>query len=84
MSIKLDLSKFKHVKSDKNTTTLRHKDGHELTIAHNAMSPEMKTQLSALSGLSTEAQTPLQADSLKHNRMSHGGKVHPEMMKIAD
>lgn len=46
--IALDLKKFKHVKSDDHTTTLRHKDGHELTISKKALSPEFQEQLNAL------------------------------------
>lgn len=46
--IALDLSQFSHVKSDKNTTTLRHKQGHELTLAHKSLSPEYKKALEQL------------------------------------
>lgn len=46
--IKLDLNSFKHVKSDKHSTILQHKDGHQLTLAHNALSPESREQLHAL------------------------------------
>lgn len=46
--INLDLKLFKHVKSDDKSTTLSHKDGHELTIAHKGLSPEAKSQLEAL------------------------------------
>lgn len=46
--VSLDLKQFQHVKSDDKTTTLRHKDGHELTIAHKALSPEYQEQLKAL------------------------------------
>ena len=55
---KIDLSKFAHVKSDDKTTTLRHKDGHTLTITHKALSKDMKAQLEALAGSS---KTPDQA-----------------------
>lgn len=48
MAIKLDLKKFKHVKSDDKCTTLRHDDGHELIVAHKALSKDMKAQLEAL------------------------------------
>lgn len=44
----LDIKKFKHVKSDDKTTTLRHKDGHEITLAHKALSKDIQKQLSAL------------------------------------
>jgi hypothetical protein len=70
----LDLKKFKHIKSDKDTTTLRHADGHELKIAHNSMSPEFQKQLSALSKISSQDKTPLQADETKHQ-----GKPAPQV-----
>lgn len=81
MSIKLDLSQFKHVKSDKNSSTLQHKQGHVLTLAHNALSPESQAQLKALSNISKEDETSLQADDAKHQartKMSSGGGVHNE------
>lgn len=70
--IKLDLSQFKHVRSNAKTTTLRHKDGHELTIAHQSLSPEGQAQLSQLAKM---AQTPSQSDELKHKGMAEGGKT---------
>ncbi len=48
MSFKLDTSKFKKIKADKHSTTMRHEDGHELTIAHKALSPKMRGQLIAM------------------------------------
>lgn len=48
MSVKLDLSQFKHVRSDDNTTTLKHKLGHELTLAHKSLGPESRAQLQAM------------------------------------
>lgn len=45
----IDPDKFKHVSSDDHKTVLRHKDGHELTIAHNKLTPKMRDQLKALS-----------------------------------
>lgn len=53
--IKLDLSQFKHVKSDDHTTVLEHKKGkHQLTLIHKALSPESQAQLSALSKASPQ------------------------------
>jgi hypothetical protein len=46
--IALDLKQFKHVSSDKDSTTLQHADGHELRIAHGPLSKEAKEQLGAL------------------------------------
>ena len=77
--IKLDLKQFKHVKSDGKTTTLQHEQGHQLTLAHNALSPEAQEQLSQLA---KSAQTPLQADSAKHQdmKMAEGGKLESLMV----
>lgn len=44
----LDLSKFKKVSSDRNTTTLRHEHGHEIRLAHIALSPNTRRQLDRL------------------------------------
>lgn len=47
-NIKLDLSKFKHIKSDDHTTTLQHKDGHILTLAHSKLAKDNQDQLKAM------------------------------------
>lgn len=44
----LNLSKFKKIGSDKNCTTLKHDDGHELKIAHGNVSSKMREQLEKL------------------------------------
>lgn len=44
----LDLSKFKKVKSDKNTSTFRHYEGHEITIAHHKLSSKLRDELHKL------------------------------------
>lgn len=46
--MKLDLSKFKKVKEDKKGAVLKHPAGHHITIAKNALKPEMQEQLSKL------------------------------------
>jgi hypothetical protein len=45
----LDLSGFKKIHEDKNSATLKHKDGHTLKIAKKALSPKMQEALSKLS-----------------------------------
>jgi hypothetical protein len=80
--VSLDLSQFKHVKSDDRTTTLKHRDGHILTIANKALKPEHQQQLSALSGVSKQSQTPDQSMEARA-QMAGGGdaKDHkPESM----
>lgn len=44
----IDFKQFKKVASDKHTTTLRHKDGHEFKIAHASLSPKLKKELEAI------------------------------------
>ncbi len=57
----LDLSRFKRVSTDKKSTKLRHARGHEITIAHSALTPKMREQIAKLkdrSKLSRASLTP--------------------------
>jgi len=86
--INLDLRNFKHVKSDKDTTTLQHKtDGHSITLAHKSLSPESQAQLKALSGISKQDETADQADQMKHQagiKMAVGGMPQHEMPSMSE
>lgn len=75
--IKLDLKQFHHVKSDDKSTTLQHKGGHTLTLAHNSLSKEAQAQLAQLSKIPKEDATPEQKDEMMHKgaAMAKGGKV---------
>ena len=44
----LDPKHYKYLKSDDKTTTLKHKQGHLLTIAHAVLSPKMQAVLKAM------------------------------------
>lgn len=44
----LDLSKFKKIKQDQKSATLRHPDGHEIKVAVGGLSPEMRKKLTSL------------------------------------
>ncbi len=70
----IDISKFKHVKSDKDSTTLQHPQGHTITIAHKPLSKDFRAQLQALSGIGKEAETPLEQDQMQH-KMAEGGEA---------
>ena len=72
-NIKLDFSKMKHVKSDTNSTTLAHPEGHQITLVHSALHPDNQKALSALAQISKSAQTPIDADASKHQMMAEGG-----------
>lgn len=52
--MKLDLSKFKKLRADKHTTTLKHEAGHEIKLAHSALSPKMRGQLAEMPGMHNE------------------------------
>lgn len=43
-----DFSKFKKISTDKQSTVLKHKDGHTLKIAHGKLSPKLKSELDKL------------------------------------
>lgn len=59
---------YMHVSSDDKSTTLRHKKGHLLTIAHNVLSPKMQTALKALAAVS-------QKDDPQEQQEATGGYV---------
>jgi len=46
--MKMDVSKFKKVSSDDKKTVLKHPRGHEIVIAHSAVSPSTQKQLRSL------------------------------------
>lgn len=48
MSFKVDFSKMKKIHSDKDHTIMQHPDGHEVRIAHKALSKPLRTQLHKL------------------------------------
>jgi hypothetical protein len=75
--IKLDPKKLKYLKSDKNSTTLQHKDGHTITVAHAPLSSSMRSQLEALSKVGSENQTNSQAQEAQDQkkRMADGGQA---------
>lgn len=76
----LDLKKFKHIKSDDDSTTLQHKDGHILRVAHKALSKDFQKQLSALSQMSKDDKTEAQAEESKADKQMYadGGVAAPD------
>jgi hypothetical protein len=44
----VDLSKFKHVKSDNKSTTLQHEDGHEMTLQHSKLPEDFVKQMKSM------------------------------------
>lgn len=74
-NFKLNFSHFKHVKSDDKSTTLRHPDGHEITLAHKSLSKPNQTALMALAKIGPQDETEPQAEEMKSNKMADGGKV---------
>jgi hypothetical protein len=70
----MDFSKFKRVSSDGKSTTMKHEDGHSITIAHNSLSPKFRAMLAALPGASA---TPGQASEARNQgiRLADGGEA---------
>jgi hypothetical protein len=74
-SLGIDPKKFKHVKSDDKSTTLQHKDGHTLVIAHNVLAPKMKEQLMALAKAPKMANGGMSENSSDTPLMANGGEA---------
>lgn len=70
----LDLSRFKKAGSDAKTTTLIHAKGHELKIAHSALSPEMKEKIGGLKCAHCD-QVGCKCHGGKVQKMAKGGKA---------
>lgn len=63
----MPVKNFKKVSEDKDKATLRHPDGHEVTLAKSILSPQMRQQLDAL---------PVHAPQ----KLARGGPVRPRRM----
>jgi hypothetical protein len=82
-NIKLDFSKMKHIRSNAHSTTLKHPDGHEITLSHKALGPDNRKQLLALASggaIKAEDKQPHTHDTLsmpltERTPMADGGKV---------
>lgn len=73
---RLGLNKFKMISQDKDSTVFQHPAGHTITVAHNSLSKDLKTQLLGLSKAGQDEKTRLQADEEKHKgKMAEGGEV---------
>lgn len=66
---------FKHVKSDKDKTILRHKDGHEVTVAHNVLSKDMQKVLRSMAPNEKEKKDPYGKVTIKEDKKQALGKV---------
>lgn len=75
--IKLDLKNFKHESSDEKSTTLRHKsDGHQIILAHKALSPANQEQLKALAQASRMPTDKAEAkQDIERTQMADGGEI---------
>lgn len=77
----IDPKKYTHVSSDDKKTTLRHKDGHVLTIMHSVLSPKMQAALKSLSKIPNDAKTSNQSEEAESDekrsrtKFDEGGRV---------
>ena len=70
----MDLSKFKKVASDGDTSTFRHHEGHEITIAHNKLSTKLRGDLEKIPVSAEKQKEPLR---LKDGTPSVGDHALP-------
>lgn len=80
-----DPKMYKHVSSDKDKTVLKHKRGHTITVAHNAVDGKMRKALEALSKLpqehATESQRQEEQDKSQYGKVimkAEGGDIEPK------
>lgn len=71
----IDLRHFKKTSEDKNTTTLQHKDGHTITLAHSALSKDMQLALGKLGMAYDGNDKKEQQGDMPNEKMAKGGKV---------
>lgn len=70
----INWSKFKKVSGDKESTTMRHEDGHEMRIAHKALSPKMRGDLAKLPSMEPQKMA-MGGEVLKKENYDGGGLV---------
>lgn len=80
----LDPKQYKYLKSDDKTTTLQHKKGHTVTIAHSVLSPKNQAILKALSKVGPQDATPDQTEEAKDQKMAEGGQPKEPTIKPAN
>lgn len=71
---KLDLSKFKKVRSGEKHTVLRHPEGHEITIFHSKLSKPIKDQLDKLPSHEMPSKENLKGNPKLQQAYSHMSK----------
>lgn len=67
----MNLSKFKKIGGDKEHTIMEHEDGHTMKIAHKALSPKMRAEISKL-------------ESHEPKKMAKGGEVKKPKLEIEE
>lgn len=78
--MKLDLSKFKKIRSDKHSTLMRHDDGHFIRVAHKSLSDKMRQDLIGLPEhprvAKAKGEMPVKTDKTPAiPKMAEGGEV---------
>lgn len=72
----MDLSRFQKVSSDQNTTTLRHKNGHEIKIAHSGLTPKMQEHINTLPAYMADGGEPM--DPMSPAPVTDGSQPQPQ------
>ena len=74
----LNIKDFKKVSSDGKTTTMKNKHGHEIKLAHKALSPEMRKQLEDLPAMMTDGGDVDDVDSPNTTRGNNQQQIDPD------
>lgn len=83
--MKFDLANWKKIKTGPKTTTMQHPDGHQITIAHEKISPKMRASLAALPVHKEEGGKVEDVSKLKQlaplaiMALNDGGQVNKQM-----
>jgi hypothetical protein len=75
--MKLSLTGFQKVKSEGNTTTLKHPAGHSMTINHTILSPKLRGDIAALPSVEKDSSGNKHPDEEHVQKLADGGETEP-------
>lgn len=84
MSFKVDWSKFKKISSDKSHTVMKHADGHEMRIAHEALTPKMRSHLAKIPTHMADGGEVTQSKDDQKGEWVEKGSVPDKRKQVAD
>lgn len=78
----MNMSKFRKVSSDKESSTFKHEDGHEMRVLHKVLSPKMRADIAAMPIHKDVAEKPATKGSPMAPRikMAQGGSAYVDIV----